>query len=186
MWFRLPPSPSSLLICWCFLYWWVSSSRRNPGVPTFYPLFFYGRPSPGYGCACRAFLDLHSLWCVWSQFPQRWGTDTPRSLAHSRSLGTLPWVVLVVSAPSKMRCRHSQVAGHTLVAGHPAPGGACSLSCLSDELQALPSGWAHSPVVGHTPGHWAPFPVWCLQSKLPPRWGAGIPRLLGTLLNKIF
>ena len=40
LWFPLPPSPSSLLICWCFLCWWVSFSRRYPGVPGFYPLFF--------------------------------------------------------------------------------------------------------------------------------------------------
>ena len=70
MLFPLPPSPS-LLICWCFLCWWVSSSMRNPGVPSFYPLFFYGRPSLGYGCACRAFLDSHSPWFLWSQFTLR-------------------------------------------------------------------------------------------------------------------
>ena len=69
--FPLPPSPSFLLICWCLLCGWVSSSRRNPGVPSFYPLLFYGRPSLGYGCACRAFLDLHSPWFLWSQVPLR-------------------------------------------------------------------------------------------------------------------
>ena len=41
VWLPLPPSPSSLLICWCFLCRWFSSSRRNPGVPNFYPLFFF-------------------------------------------------------------------------------------------------------------------------------------------------
>ena len=49
VWLLLPPSPSSLLICWCFLCWWVSSSRRYLGVPSFYPLSFYGRLPPGYG-----------------------------------------------------------------------------------------------------------------------------------------
>ena len=67
----LPPSPSSVFICWRFLWRWVSSSRRNPGVPSFYPLFFYGRPSLGYGCVCRAFLDLHSPWFLWSQLLPR-------------------------------------------------------------------------------------------------------------------
>ena len=119
VWFPLPPSPSSLLICWCFLCWWVSSSRRNPGVPRFYPLFFYGRPSPGYGCACRSFLDSHSPWFLWSQFPLRWGGDTPWSLGtlpstwtHSLLLSSLPRVVPVASAPSEMRCVHSHVDGH--------------------------------------------------------------------------
>ena len=41
---------------------------------------FYGRPSLGLGFARRAFLDSHSPWCLWSQFPQRWGADTPRSM----------------------------------------------------------------------------------------------------------
>ena len=33
--------------------------------------FFYGRPSLGYGCAYRAFLDSHSPWFLWSQFTLR-------------------------------------------------------------------------------------------------------------------
>ena len=32
--------------------------------------------------------------------------------AHSRSLGTLPRVVLAVSAPSEVRCGHPPVDGH--------------------------------------------------------------------------
>ena len=56
VWFPLPPSPSSLHICWCFLCWWVSSSRRYSGVPSFHPLFFYVRPPLGFGCACRALI----------------------------------------------------------------------------------------------------------------------------------
>ena len=37
----------------------------------------------------------------------------PGCWAHSRSLGTLPRVVPVVSAPSKMMCGHPPVDGHT-------------------------------------------------------------------------
>ena len=40
MWLPVPLSPSSVLICWWFLCWWVSSSRRYPGVHSFYLLFF--------------------------------------------------------------------------------------------------------------------------------------------------
>ena len=36
----LLPSPSSVLSCWWFLCWWVSSSIRYPGVHSFYLLFF--------------------------------------------------------------------------------------------------------------------------------------------------
>ena len=39
VWLSLPPSPSSVLSCWCFLCWWVSSSRSYPGVHSFYLLF---------------------------------------------------------------------------------------------------------------------------------------------------
>ena len=58
----------------------------------------------------------------------------PGSWVHSRLLGTLPQVVPVVSAPSEMRCTHSPVDGY------PAPGSACSLSSLQDEVRALPGG----------------------------------------------
>ena len=37
----------------------------------------------------------------------------PGVWAHSRSLGTLPWVVPAVSASSEMRCGYSLVDGHT-------------------------------------------------------------------------
>ena len=37
------------------------------------------------------------------------------------------------------------------VAGHPVPGGACSLSSLQDEMWALPGGWAHSWLLGTLP-----------------------------------
>ena len=138
MLFPLPPSPSSVFICWCFLCWWVSSTRRNPGVPSFYPLSFYGRLPPGYGkvhtepsliCTLPGACGLSSLRDEVQTLPGCW--------AHSRSLGTLPRVVPVVSAPSEMRCGHSPVDGHTpwslgalLFAGHPTPGGVCSLSSL--------------------------------------------------------
>ena len=112
MWFPLPPSPSSLLICWCFLCWWVSSSRRNPGVPSFYPFFFYGRPPPAMGVGVEPSLirtlpgacGLSSLRDEVQTLPSVW--------AHSRLLGTLPRVVPVVSAPSEMSCTQSRwVAG---------------------------------------------------------------------------
>ena len=61
------------------------------------------------------------------------------------------------------------------VAGHPAQGGACSLSSLQDEVRALPGGWAHShllvtlpqvvPVVS------APSQMRCAQS--PDGWWGG-------------
>ena len=35
------------------------------------PTLFYGRPSQGYGCACRAFLDSHSPLFLWSHFTPR-------------------------------------------------------------------------------------------------------------------
>ena len=41
---------------------------------------------------------------------------------HSHSLGTLPLVIPVVSAPSKMRCGHSLVDGHTPGCWAPCPG----------------------------------------------------------------
>ena len=49
--------------------------------------------------------------------PGRWAYSpvpghTPGGWAHSWSLGTLPRVVPVVSAPSEMRCGHSPVVGH--------------------------------------------------------------------------
>ena len=40
VWLPLPPSPSSVLSCWCFLCWWFSSFQRYPGVHSFYLLFF--------------------------------------------------------------------------------------------------------------------------------------------------
>ena len=40
VWLPLPRSPSSVLSCWSFLCLWVSSSRRYPGVHSFYLLFF--------------------------------------------------------------------------------------------------------------------------------------------------
>ena len=40
VWHSLPPSPSPVLSCWCYLCWWVSSSRRYPGVHSFYLFFF--------------------------------------------------------------------------------------------------------------------------------------------------
>ena len=40
VWLSLCPSPSPVLRCWCYLCWWVSSSRRYPGVHSFYQLFF--------------------------------------------------------------------------------------------------------------------------------------------------
>ena len=41
---------------------------------------------------------------------------------HSHSLGTLPRVVPVVSAPSKMKFGHSPVSGHTPGRWAPSPG----------------------------------------------------------------
>ena len=38
VWLPLSPSPSSVLICWWFLCWWVSSSKRYPDVHSFYLL----------------------------------------------------------------------------------------------------------------------------------------------------
>ena len=64
--------------------------------------------------------------------------------------------------------------------------GACGLSSLRDEVQTLPSVWAHSLVARHSPGHWVPSPGWCLYSQLPPRWGAGTPRWMGTLPSCLF
>ena len=40
MWLPLPPSPFSVVICWWFLCWWVSSSSRYLGIERFYLLFF--------------------------------------------------------------------------------------------------------------------------------------------------
>ena len=34
VWLPLPPSPSSIVIFWCFLCWWLSSSSRYTVVPT--------------------------------------------------------------------------------------------------------------------------------------------------------
>ena len=39
VWLPLPPSLSSVVICWWFLCWWVSSSSRYPGVYSFHLLF---------------------------------------------------------------------------------------------------------------------------------------------------
>ena len=50
--------------------------------------------------------------------------------AHTpRSLGTLPWLVLVISASSKMRCRHSLVDAHS-----------------PQWVRTLPGRWAHTLV----------------------------------------
>ena len=114
MWLPLLPSPSSLLICWCFLCWWVSSSRRYPGVPSFYLLFFMVgllramgvRAEPSLIRTLPSACGLSSLQDEVRTLPGRW--------AHSPSLGTLP------------------------VAGHPPLGGACSLSSLRDEVRTLP------------------------------------------------
>ena len=40
MWLPLPPSTSSVVICWWSLCWWVSSSSSYPGVHSFHLLFF--------------------------------------------------------------------------------------------------------------------------------------------------
>ena len=40
VWLPLPPSPSSVVICWWFLCWWVSRPGRYPGVHSFYLPFF--------------------------------------------------------------------------------------------------------------------------------------------------
>ena len=63
--------------------------------------------------------------------------QTPVGGHTPQSLGTLLWLVPIVSAPSKIRCGHSPVDGHTLrslgtlpVTGHPPLGVACSLSSL--------------------------------------------------------
>ena len=42
VWLPVPVSPSSVVIYLSFLCWWVSSSRRYPGVHGFYLLFFMG------------------------------------------------------------------------------------------------------------------------------------------------
>ena len=47
------------------------------------PTLFYGRPSPGYGCSCRAFLDSHSPCFLWSQFPPNEVWTLPGGCAHS-------------------------------------------------------------------------------------------------------
>ena len=72
------------------------------------------------------------------------------SWTHSWLLGTLPWVVPVVSAPSEMRCMPSPVDVH------PAPGGACSLSSLRDEVHTV-----LQPVVGYR-GDWS-----CCCGRIP-------------------
>ena len=41
VWLTLPPSPSSAVICWLCLCWWVSSSSRYSGIHSFYLLFFF-------------------------------------------------------------------------------------------------------------------------------------------------
>ena len=67
----LPPSPffSSYLLVFPllvgFLFQEVSWCSR------ILPTLFCGRPPLGYECACRAFLNSHSAWCLWSQFPPR-------------------------------------------------------------------------------------------------------------------
>ena len=88
--------------------------------PWLLPTLFYGRPPPDYGCAPRAFLDLHSPWCLWSQFPLRCGVGTPWSehtvpgqCAHYPVAAYTPLGVLVVSVPSEMRCGYSPVGAHT-------------------------------------------------------------------------
>ena len=64
-------------------------------------------------------------------------------------MGTLPWVVPVVSAPSEMRCVHSRLMG-TLPLVVPVVSAPSEMRC------------EHSPVDRHTPGCWAPCPEWCL------------------------
>ena len=127
---------------------------------------FACHPPPGDSCSLSSLQD--EVWAL------------PGSWAHSRLLGTLPWVMPVVSAPSEMRCVHSPVVGH------PPPGDACRLSSLRDEMRALLGGWVHSWLLGtlsqvvlvvsapsemrcvhslvdgHTPGCWAPSPGWFL------------------------
>ena len=97
VWLPFPPSPSSVLICWCFLCCCVSSSRRYPGVSGFYPLFFMVWLFGAMGVHAEPPLihtvpGLNSLWdevrtvpgqciqspgfCLWSQFLPRWGVDT--------------------------------------------------------------------------------------------------------------
>ena len=39
MWLTLTPSASSVVTCWWFLSWWVSSSARYTGVYSFHILF---------------------------------------------------------------------------------------------------------------------------------------------------
>ena len=86
------------------------------------PTLFYGRPPPGYECVSRAFLDSHSPWCLWSQFPHE------RRCGHSPVDAHHPWWVCTLPG----HCAHSLV-------------GACGLRPLRDEVWTLPSRCAHSP-----------------------------------------
>ena len=101
----------------------------------------------------------------------------PGGWAQSRSLGTFPLLMPVVSAPSEIRCGHSLVDGHTPrsfgtvpVAGHPGPCGACSLRSLRIEVPTVPrrvAGWR---------GDWSCF---CREfSKVPKRVFLSLRKIL--------
>ena len=70
VWLPLPPSPSSVVICWWFLCWWVSSSSRYPGVHSFHlPLPAPNETHPLKGSnssaaseTCSLFPDSNSPW----------------------------------------------------------------------------------------------------------------------------
>ena len=71
-----------------------------------------------------------------------------------------------------MRCRHSKFAGH------PSPGGSCSLSSLRDEVRALLVSWAHSQLLGTLP---RVVPVVSAPSEMRcgPSWVTGHPPPVG-------
>ena len=106
------------------------------------------RAEPSLICTVPGSCGLSSLQVEVQTLPGGW-VQSLVAVHTPWSLGTLPGLVPVVSAPSEMRCGHSPVDGHTPwlldtlpVGGHPPPGGACSLSSLRDEVHTVHRGVA--------------------------------------------
>ena len=147
----LPPSPSSVLICWCFLCWWVPSSRMYPGVPGFYLLFFMvGLP---WAMHVRAKPSLiHTLLGACGLNSLRDELQTLPGQCVLLPVGAhTPQLVPVVSVLSEMRCRHSQVV-RTVFSGCLWSHFPLRLSEDSPWLMiTVPGGCAHYPVAVHSP-----------------------------------